>query len=239
MWEITLVGKETDYPYFLELENKIIQAKHNAIVSIGYGEALYISICAKESILDKIEDSIFETIIKVNKEEFMLENLNFLSEDLSNYDMFILSSVINLDLSHEVEFAKYYANLDKINNIRSFFRFKLGRIKSLWQGMARMLNANIVPNGKEQIYLDFLRYLTMVTKPMNDIVLLGNSLNNMIIMDKNGGHIKKISSKDEVDTLVNLIMYLPKKIIIKDNNLSEKTYALIKYIFEDKVSLIL
>lgn len=238
MWEITLIGNETDYPYFLELENKILQDNHNAIVSIGYGEALYISICAKEDILEKIEDSIFETIIKINKEEYLLENLQFLSCN-SMYDSFILSSIVNLDILKEVEFAKYYAKLNKINNIRSFFRFKLSRLKVCWQGITHTLNESFLPNEKERVYLDFLKYLTVVTKPMHDVIVLGKSFKSMVIVDRKDGYVKRVSSKDEVDTLVNLIMYLPKKIIINNGNLNDKVYAMIKYIFDDKVSLVL
>lgn len=239
MWEITLVGKEIDYPYFLELEKKILDLKINSIVSIGLKDDLFISICSQNKILSKIERYIFETIIKINKSEYMLENLDFLSGGDSLYDSFMLSSIVNLDLDMEVDFAKYYAKLDKSNNIRSFFRFKLNKLTKSWQGILVALNMLFADKEKERIYLDFLKYLTVVTKPLYDVVVVNQSLRSMVVMDKYGNTLKKVYNNDEVDTLVNLIMYLPKKIIVKSSNVGNKIFAMIKYIFDDKVSVVL
>lgn len=239
MWEITLVGKEMDYPYFLDLEKKILDLKIKTIVSIGVKDELYISICSQNNILSKIEDYIFETIIKINKKEYMLENLDFLSDCDDVYESFMLSSIISLDLDMEVDFAKYYAKLDKMNNIRSLFRFRLNKLIGSWQNISVALNMLLMDKRKERIYLDFLKYLTVVTKPLHDVVILNRSFKSMVIMDKHGNTLKKLYSNDEVDILVNLIMYLPKKIIVTSGSMGNKIFAMIKYIFDDKVSVVL
>ncbi len=239
MWEITLVGEECDYIYFSQLRDIIIRLYKDAFVSIGLSDKLYISIAAKENILQKIEDYLFETIIKINKKDYLVDKLEFIgSNDL--YDDFILTSIIYLDLPQEIEYARYSAKLGKINYIRSLFQFKLNRLLILWDSMANELNLSIKKSKKETIYLDFLKFLAEATEPTYDIVYLDKCGKKLSLCDNHNKKIKVITSTDEIDIIVNLIIFSPKKIVInKVESISERLCNMLRYIFIDRVSLVL
>ncbi len=237
MWEITLLGNIQDYPYFVELQKEILLKKLGAIVSIGFGKNLAISIGASRCILKKIEDLLLETIIKINKREFLIEHLKCLG--VGNYGEFVLSTLVYLDLSEEVHLAKYYAKFEKTNYIREFLRFKLPQIYEAWKSEIRAIN--LLFEGKDEglFYLDFLKYLVNVTSTNYDIVYLLDNMKNLILVDEKNKITKRVRGKDEIDVLVNLVMYSPQKIVIKAQSYNEKIFSVIRYIFDEKVSFVL
>lgn len=239
MWEITLVGEECDYIYFSQLRDMIVGLNLGAFVSIGLNDKLYISIAAKYNILDKIQDVLYETIIKINKKEFLTGKLDFIGDN-DIYDDFILTSIIYLDLPQEIEFAKYSTKLSDMNHIRSLFYFRLNKLLPLWHNMAKELNLSIKKNKKETIYLDFLKFLADATEPAYDIVYLGGTGTNLSLYDNQNKQIKVLSSVDEIDIIVNLIIFSPKKIVVnKAESISDRLCNLLRYIFIDRVSLVL
>lgn len=237
MWEITLIGKLCDYPYFIELQNEIVSKKLSAIVSIGMGENLSISIALDDNLENQIKDLILETIIKINKFEFILEHLNCIDEE--KYASFVISSLVWLDLEEEVSLAKYYAKLEKTNHIREFLRFKLPQFFEAWKREVDAINLLFQSQTDDKIYLDFLKYLTRVSRSHYDVVYLRKALGDIVFWDNKKSKTKYVSNKDEIDILVNLIIYSPKKIIMDASYVSDKIYGIIKYIFDDKVSLVL
>lgn len=239
MWEITLIGKMEDYGYFSQLKDSILKLKLNTYISVSVGEKLYISIASYSDISSDIDDLIYEAIIKINKRDFMINHLDFINNN-GVLDDFILSSIIYMDLPKEIRIAKYYAKLGKTNDVRSFFRFKLHQFLDIWQSITQELNLSINSSKKESIYLDFLKFLADVTEPKFDIIYLNKDSNKIQLLDINQNSIKSLSLKDEIDIIVNLIMYSPKKIVIHKSNLfSKNIYNMIDYIFRDRVSLVL
>ena len=106
--------------------------------------------------------------------------------------------------------------------------------------MASELNLSIKKSKKETIYLDFLKFLAEATEPTYDIVYLDKSGKKMSLCDNHNKKIKVISSADEIDIIVNLIMFSPKKIVIsKVESISERLCSILRYIFIDRVSLVL
>lgn len=237
MWEITLVGKYCDYPFFIELQKEILQKKIDALVSIGFGENLSISIGAKYDLLSKIEDLLLETIIKINKREFLITHLNCLGK--GRYNEFVVSCLVYLDLAEELHLAKYYAKFEKINHIREFLRFKLPNIYSAWMGEITAINYIFDGKDDECFYLDFLKYLVNVTSSNYSIVYLQDNIKNLVLVDEKNGKTKCVVGKDDIDILVNLVIYSPQKIVIKSQNYNDKIYNVIRYIFDDKVSFVL
>lgn len=239
MWEITLIGNMEDYIYFSQLKDSIIKLKLNTYISVSTGEKLYISIASYSNISKDIEDLIYETIIKINKRDFMINNLDFIGKN-GSLDEFILTSIIYMDLPREIYVAKYYAKLAKTNDVRSFFRFRLHQLLDVWKMFACELNLSLNSNKKESMYLDFLRFLADVTEPKYDVIYLNKDDNKILLLDINKKSIGELLLKDEIDIIVNLIMYSPKKIVIHKSNLFSKNICnMIDYIFRDRVSLVL
>lgn len=239
MWEITLIGEDRDFLYFSQLRDYIVKLNIKAYISIGTNDNLYISIAATEDISNKVSEYILETIIKVNKRDYLIENLDFLGSD-SVYDEFILTSIIYMDLSQEIDFARYSASLGKTINIRSFFRFKLARLMIVWARMCDEINSSIEKSKKETIYLDFLKYLADVNEPTYDVIYLDKKEQNIHLFDKKNNGIKAIPSNDEIEVIVNLIIFAPKKIVIRSQDtISDKSCNMLRYIFNDRLSLVL
>ncbi|MBE5738336.1 MAG: hypothetical protein E7354_01200 [Clostridiales bacterium] len=239
MWEMTLIGEERDFLYFSQLRDTIIALKLDAYISIGVNGNLYFSIASKEDLTGRLDYYIYEAIIKIAKRDFLLENLDCVGKD-SLFDDFLLTSMIYIDLPQEVDYAKYSTKLQKITHVRSFLRFRLSGLISIWQDMIRDLNLSIDRNKNGTIYLDYLKFLANTSEPTYDVIYLNKDAQEIFLVDNKSRSIKKINSKDEVDVIVNLIIFSPKKIIINSVDiLSDRLCNMIKYIFPDRVCLVL
>jgi len=239
MWEITLVGKPSDIGYFLELKD-ILKRKFdkNVIIVISLEKDLVCSI-ATNKYIDFLETKKFKTIIKIVKAEYYESKLTIFTDDKS-LNAFILSSLILINLSDEVEYSKEFVSLSKLVNIRSYVYFKLHKLIEIWSREIEYYNYTFSGKFKEDLYLEFLRFLAQNSNAKLDIMYLEENENEMILFDKRKNAIKIISKRDEIGIIVQLIMFAPKKIIINClGSLSKKVSNLISYIFEDRVSVLL
>ena len=107
MWEITLVGQEQDYEYFVLLEDKLNKClDERPIVAITGHKKMFCSIAINnKKKLKLVKKYILEIIIKICKEEYFKENLDDIGFVDNFINDFILFSLINVNLSDEVDYA--------------------------------------------------------------------------------------------------------------------------------------
>lgn len=240
MWEITIVGESIDLVYFAMLEESLKKALNDKIViAISFGDKLACSIAVRDRrYLSLVKDSVFECIIKSVKDEYFEENIDIRYFDPTLED-FVKSALIHINLQEEIDFAKAKTNLPKMVHIRSFVRFRLQRLMFVWKRLVHYLNISM-SSKNDEFYLDFLKLLATTTQPKSDLIYLESTSNNMCIFDKNQKLVSQYSGEDEIGVLVGLIIHAPKKIIINCVScVGSKVYDLIKYIFEDRISIIL
>lgn len=241
MWEITLVGKPNDIGYFLELKDYLKkELDNNVIVVISFENELICSIAlSNEKDIEYLKNVIYETIIKIVKAEYYEGKLTIFSDDRS-LNSFILSSIILINIRDEIEYAKNYVSLSKILYIRSFVNFKLHKLIDIWDREVEYYNNTFSGECRENLYLEFLRFLAHNSYNKQDVIYIEENQDKMLLLNNDKQAIKRISKNDEIGIIVQLIIYSPKKIIINClSSLSQKVSNLISYIFEDKVSMLL
>ncbi|MBQ7352298.1 MAG: hypothetical protein IJW59_05545 [Clostridia bacterium] len=242
MWEVTLIGYKKDLMYLAILEEQLMQnlVEVPIIAMVIRGEEVYCSIAtdSKKSI-KYIKSCILETIIKICKEEYFRENIKILGSDKYLND-FILTSLTYVDIQDEVEFATIRFKFTPRIHIRSLVRFKLSKLYNVWKKFAIYFNSSLNGIIKDQIYLEFLKFLASNMVEQNDIIYVEENNNSLAILDKDRNVVKKTHKSDEIDLIVSLIMFSPKKLVINClDNFSNNVSAILKYIFEDKICLIL
>ena len=241
MWEITLIGERDDYFDLKEYCDILIDIfVKDIIVAIDYDDKVYVSIAtSRDGIIKFVENTIYEIIIKINKKNFFYNNLNKSFKEKVLLP-FIISSIISIDLNDEIDFAKNSVKLTSVINIKSFVYFKLKSIVSKWSKIVKYLNYTYFNKINDELYLQFLKFISENNQTLFDVIFLQEYLNDMLFIDKNGNKLISIPLNDEIGIIVNLIIYSPKKLIINgDNSLSKKINGLISYIFRDRLCVVL
>lgn len=241
MWEITLVGKKEDIIHFAILEDKLKQVLSTSVlVAITSGKNSYCSIAiSNKKQIGIAKHHILECIIKICKEEYFLENITSLGSN-KMINEFILISLTYIDLHDEVDYASYVVKFTKIIHIRSLIRFRLKKLFLLWEKFVKYFNASFSRIVDDKIYLDFLKFIASNVSSKTEMLFIEECDKSIYILDKCRNVIVATAKTDELDLIVNLIVYAPKKVIINClSSLSGNVCQLIKYIFEDKICVIL
>ncbi len=239
MWEITLFGDREDLDYFYILKDKLNKMKSSVYTAINLENNIAFSIACKEEGIEVIEYYIYECIISRAKAKYLRDNLEFSGKNEA-FNNFIIDSIVLIDLKDEIEYARLSTSLSSVVYLQSFVTFKLYRLIEVWDRIVSNLNAHFSILPEETMYLEYLKFLADSAESRYDILYIDNSSIDIQILSKDSVKLKSIPSTDEIDLIISLIMYSPKKLIIKSNNkLSKKISNLIKYIFRDRVSLVL
>ena len=241
MWEITLVGDAGDYMNFVILEDELKSTlKDNIIVAVSQDAGMTTcSIAVKnKKHINAVKGLVLECIIKCAKSRFLSENLNFNKDNELND--FVLTSLTYINLKDEVDYARIKVKFTKIIYIHSLMMFRLRRLYALWNKLVNYLNFAVANSFGNEVYLEFLKLLASYSTSNHEVAYLEQIKNQMCIFDKNNALVVATPKDDEIGVIVNLIVFAPKKIIINCyESLSVKVYQLIKYIFNDKVNLLL
>ena len=241
MWEVTLCGKYDDIVYLVDLEKCLKDTFHSGVISaICISDKIILNLAIiKDEIVELVKKIIIDTILKIAKTEFFIENIKFLSDDRT-LNTFIISSLVMIEIDEEIDFIFNNFHIGKYINIRSFIAFKLFDFRDKWKYLCDYINNTFKTSFEEYVYVDFLKFLTDLQVPKYDILYLENNDKCLDFFDGARNKIKSISIKDEIGVIVNLIMYSPKKIIVNClDKLSDKISNLMNYIFEEKVSFLL
>ena len=240
MWEITLLGKPSDIVYFLESKNttkKIFGSSARVVITFEKDLVLSLAVLDKNHI-KRAKKLVMQTIIKIVKIEYMQQNLKIFSSDKS-LNSFLLSNIITLDLSDEVNYALQKTKLTKIVSIRSFVQFRLHNVIELWDREIGYYNLNF-GGDDESKYLSLLKFIANNNTCKSDIMYLEIAKNEMLLLDNKRKKLKSINLYDEVGIIASLVMFAPRRLIINcTNSLANKVSNLISYIFEDRVSVLL
>jgi len=241
MWEITLLTDYYDIFYIQELQDNLNSNKISNCVAINYDKEL---ICCSIAIsndkdIEFSQDLIFECILKIVKSEYFKMNLNIFGNDRS-FNSFMLSSLVLMDLKEEIEFAKFNALDFKKIHVRSFVYFKLHKLLDIWERVINYINIQFGNHLEESMYLEFLKFLADNTASQIDLLYLDQNTDEIVLKDSNQQVLCKTNKNDEIGMIVNVIIYAPKKLVIKClDSLSNRVSSLLNYIFEDRIGLLL
>lgn len=241
MWEITLLGEYEDVIYLLDLENTLKESLgKDVVVAIWINGEVTVSIATNnKTSIEVIQRSIIDTIIKISKNAYFSENLH-ISIDDTDLKTFLISSLIMVDIDEEVNTIYDRECVSNYINIKSFNLFKLSDLKSKWQFLIDYIHNTLYISNKDNIYLDFLKFLCDIQTPRHDILYLEKDEKTLSLIDNKQTRVKEVPLGDEIGVVVSLIMLSPKRIVIKGmDNLSNKVNNLVNYIFDEKVSYLL
>ena len=241
MWEITLLGEYEDVIYLLDLENTLKESLgKDVVVAIWINGEVTVSIATNnKTSIEIIQRSIIDTIIKMSKNAYFSENLH-ISIDDTDLKTFLISSLIMVDIDEEVNTIYDRECVSNYINIKSFNLFKSSDLKSKWQFLIDYIHNTLYISNKDNIYLDFLKFLCDIQTPRHDILYLEKDENTLSLIDNKQTRVKEVPLGDEIGVVVSLIMLSPKRIVIKGmDNLSNKVNNLVNYIFDEKVSYLL
>ena len=242
MWEITVVGEVRDYSRFLLFENMLKSNYDNdVIVAISLTKSsAKLSIAVKvKKLIHTIKRLVIELILKICKEEYFVENLQIDTDD-KDMQYFIILTAVMSNLEDEIDYAMVKFKFAKMVYIRSLLRFRLSRLYFLWEKFAVYFNYNMSRGIGQEIYLNFLKFLASNSRNGKDIIYLEDIDNHMILKDKSKNVLVSIPKSDEISIVVNLIIFAPNKLIINCYGvLSDKIANLIKYLFDDRVSILI
>ena len=242
MWEITLVGEVQDYMHFLVFE-KMLKTTYASNVFVGCcnnNHNTTVSIAVKnKKLISTIKSLIIELMIKICKEEYFIENLTINTKD-KDLQYFILLTAVMANLEDEIDYARVKFKFYKVIHIRSFIRFRLAKLYYLWERFSNYFNLHFSGTINDELYLEFLRFLTSNSRNSGDIIYLDEKQDDMCLLDKNQKVLVSIPKTDEIGIVVNLIVYSPSKLIINCySSLSGKIAELIKYLFDDRMSILI
>ena len=238
MWEITLIGEVQDYSQFLIFESMIKKNYGNDVIVAISLNKLSVAVKSKK-LIHTIKRLILELVIKICKEEFFIENLQINLEDEELEYFILLTSVIS-NLEEEVDYAMVKFKFSKVIHIRSLVRFRLSKLYFIWEKFALYFNYNLSTVVTEEIYLNFLKFLASNSRSSKDIIYLEENEDSMFLKDKSRKVLVSVPKTDEIAVVVNLIVFAPSRLIINCYNaLSGRIAELIKYLFADRVSILI
>jgi hypothetical protein len=241
MWEITIIGNEEDNGYFELIKEQInLTFGKDVIVAISIGYTCYCSIATEhDEYITDLKYLVVQTIIKISKIEFFLDNITILGNDIE-LNKFIIISLAHIGLEEE---CNYIISNIKIPNricIRSFAKFKLARLEYVWNTTIKYLSKRLSGIDESYLYLEFLRFLANNCESKIDVVYVVYGQDSIQLLNDKKQIITCIPKNDEVGVVVNLILFAPKKLIVNClGSISDKVAELISYIFEDRLSVIL
>jgi len=241
MWEITLHGEYDDVVYLLEMEKTLKDNLKKDIVSVIWiTEDIICNLAgANDRNTKYIKGIISETILKIAKTKFFQENLNISVCDTSIFT-FLISSLVIVDIDEEIDFIANIIDSMTYVDINAFINFKLMSLKDKWSYLIHYINNTYRGNHEDNVYLDFLKFLSDLQTPKYDVLYLERNNGYLELLNKKHEKLKKFDNSDEIGVIVQLIILCPKKIIISCiDHLSEKVSSLMNYIFDEKVSYLL
>ena len=243
MWEITLIDDISNLDMFIEYSTKIKKIFSEIFLDLGIYKkdnkvVLNISI-SKNDKIKNLERMIYDLIIKSNKKRYFEEYIHINNDDQC-LKLFMIYVLISIDLFKEIDYAVKFTKLSRVVYVSSFMDFKLSSLKFGWSRIIHYINNFYCNEVKDGLYLDFLKFLADNTESQFDVIYLNNDKEFLKILDLNNNLLKKLPISDEIDLIVNLILFSPKKVIINcPYSISKNVFNLISYIFDEKLSVII
>ena len=242
MWEITLIGEVQDYSRFVIFEKMLKANYNNAVIvaiSLTNNKAIISIAVNSKKLIYGIKRLVLELVLKISKEEYFVETLQIDTEDKDMQYFIILTAVLS-NLEDEIDFAMMKIKFSKVIHIRSLVRFRLSKLYFLWEKFAIYFNYHASIGIGDDLYLDFLKFLASNSRNGKDIIYLEDNKDSMFLKDKRKNILVSIPKNDEISVVVNLIVFSPSRLIINCYDaLSNKVAELIKYLFADRLSILI
>lgn len=242
MWEITLFSKLKYKKYFEyikeSLENNLQEKSLFALAKNGNTVVISIASESKdEKTLDYIKNLIAEVIVLIEKEEFLKSKL--VLENLSGVcKMALIKALVLFDIEDDIAVTKKHINLNTNIDLHAFFIFRLKELQKKWKHLVFLTSNDSFYENNVEILLEFLRFL-IESLPFNkEVVTVSKQDKKFCVCYKTTSAKSKMlrdTIGNEIDLVTTLISLSPKKIYLKDINLSEETFNMIKYIFNQRV----
>jgi len=205
-----------------------IEKQNNQIEVSGENEF------CRELILEILSDSI----VKNYKTDYFNSNIKLPFLPVEHREALIKALVL-IDIESDI----YYV-LNKIEkystlNLNSFNVFVLSKIKHRWQEFVVVTNLNGNYLLNYEVFVEFLKFLISAIQPKTNVVNLKSDLKKFLFFDdKNNLITCRVDLKDEMGLITNLVLLAPQNINIHCmNNLSDKTFKTLSYLFDKKINL--
>lgn len=235
MWNIKIEFDNLDQA--VEFINKLrnikkieyhIEKQNNLIEVSGENEF------CKELILEILSDSI----IKNYKTDYFNKNIKLPYLPAEQRDTLIKALVL-FDIESDIYYVLNKIEKYNILNLNSFNFFVLSKIKQKWQEFVIITNLNGNYLLNYEVFVEFLKFLISSIQPKTNVVNLKSDLTKFLFFDdKNNLITCRVDLKDEMGLITNLVLLAPQNINIHCmDNLSDKTFKTLYYLFDKKINL--
>mgnify|MGYP004560443989 CR=1 FL=1 len=123
-----------------------------------------------------------------------------------------------------------------------FFRKNkwFGKIKNKWNEFSTITNLNSNHLLNYEVFVEFLKFLINSIQPRLYVINIKCDVNKYLFYDNNNVVVaKNIDLSDEIGLITNLVFLAPKNInIYCINQVSNKTFKTLYYLFDKKINLI-
>ena len=237
MWNLIVkFSKINNASDFVNKLNKIDKIEFHINNKTGYD----ISISGTNEFSKELAlELVSECIINIYKTDFfnktiMLNGLNKECKDA------LIKALVLFDIESDIYYT--LCCIENMNTIivESVNTFLLGKIKNKWNEFSTITNLNSNHLLNYEVFVEFLKFLINSIQPRLSVINIKCDVNKYLFYDNNNVVVAKdIDLSDEIGLITNLVFLAPKNInIYCINQVSNKTFKTLYYLFDKKINLI-
>ena len=183
-------------------------------------------------------EALSEIIVNIYKERFFIENikLSFLPQ---NCKEMLIKALVLFDIETDIYYV--LTMIEKMSSIviSSLYEFRLNGLKNRWHEFSTVTNINSSYLVNEDIYIEFLKFLTLNINPQTKAITLKSDLSKYLIYDVNDRLITaSINMGNDMELITKLVLLAPQHINIYCGcDVNKKTFNTLYYLFNNKINL--
>ena len=240
MWEITLIGDKYDLSNFYTIIKTIFSHENSVFASFGFGERNTLKIGVNDkNIINNVKNEIIKAIITINKQEYMINNIDAINNQ-NNVNDFVLQSIVMLGIDEEIEYARSKLKLSRVVHIRSLVRFRLSKIYALWDKLIYYINDYICGDN---VYDKLLKFIASNVDCGSDVVFVNFNSCGITVCNIGGKVLGHFFDCDVYDIIISILMMSPKKIIVQLISCESNNYCdvvtKLEYVFADRIGYVM
>jgi len=187
-----------------------------------------------------VVEILSEIIVTIYKTDYFNRNikLSFLPQE---HKEALIKALVLFDIESDIYYV--LTSIERFSNIilSSFNKFLLSKIKHKWHEFVIVANLNGNYLLNYEVFIEFLKFLINSIQPKTSVVNLKSDLSKFLFFDeKNNLMTSRVDLKDEMGLITNLVILAPKNINIHCiNQVSNKTFKTLYYLFDKKINLLI
>lgn len=194
--------------------------------------------CENEYCKELILQTLAEYIVNNYKTQYFQRylKLDFLP---SVQTQMLIKVLVMFDIESDIYYVLNGIEKLKYINVQSYDAFILRKIKHKWEEFALITNLNGAYLLNYDVFIEFLKFLISSIQPKNKAITLKSDVKKFLLFDAEDNLINSgVDLNDEMGLIANLVLLAPQNInIYCSDQVSEKTFKTLYYLFDKKINL--